>query len=71
VESIDKDSLETSLKTATRSTTKGEYHKINHASKLLTLFDVAKVGNASPYCDRLFTTITAKMGVSANNPSEE
>jgi hypothetical protein len=43
VETIDKDSLEPSLKTATRNTTKGEYHKINHAFKLLELLDVGKV----------------------------
>jgi Domain of unknown function (DUF4276) len=71
VETIDKDRLEPSLKTATRSTTKGEYQKIKHASKLLELLDVAKVRQASPYCERLHTTITAKMGVSANNLSEE
>ncbi|WP_414567617.1 DUF4276 family protein [Nostoc sp. CCY 9925] len=71
VESIDKDSLEPSLKAATRSTTKGEYHKIKHASKLLELLDVDKVRQASPYCDRLFTTLTAKMAVSTNNPSQE
>ncbi|HIK07071.1 MAG TPA: DUF4276 family protein [Trichormus sp. M33_DOE_039] len=57
VETIDKDSLEPSLKTATRSTSKGEYHKINHASKLLELVDLATVRKASPYCDRLFTTL--------------
>lgn len=71
VETIDKDSLERSLKAATRSTTKGEYHKIKHASKLLELLDVDKVRKASPYCDRLFTTLTAKMVLSTNNYSQE
>ncbi|WGV27001.1 DUF4276 family protein [Halotia branconii] len=71
VETLDKDSLEPSLKTATRSTTKGEYQKIKHASKLLELLDSARVRQASLYCDRFFTTLTAKMGVSSNNPSEE
>jgi hypothetical protein len=74
VETIDKDSLEPSLKAATRSTTKGEYHKIKHASKLLELLDVGKVRQASPYCvhrrcwrsHRLFTTLTAIMGASAS-----
>ncbi|BAY88906.1 MULTISPECIES: DUF4276 family protein [unclassified Tolypothrix] len=70
VETIDKESLEPILKSATRSTTKGEYHKINHASKLLALLDLTKIRNASPYCDRLFTILSAKMGVSANDPSE-
>jgi hypothetical protein len=61
VENIEKDNLEPSLKNATRNTSKGEYHKINHASKLLELVDVAKVRQASPSCDRLFTTLTDKM----------
>ncbi|MBD2345821.1 DUF4276 family protein [Anabaena subtropica] len=57
VETIAKDSLEPSLKDATRNTTKGEYQKIKHASKLLELLDVSKVRQASPYCDRLFMTL--------------
>ncbi len=57
VEQIGKDSLSESLKTATRDTSKGEYQKINHASKLLEQLDVAKVRNASTHCDRLFKTL--------------
>ncbi|MFK0735641.1 MAG: DUF4276 family protein [Gloeotrichia echinulata GP01] len=71
VEMIDKDSLEPSLKTATRNTIKGEYQKIKHASNLLELLDVAQVRNASPYCDRLFTTLEKKMAVSTNNLTDE
>jgi hypothetical protein len=56
--------LERILKTATANTTKKEYHKIQHAYKLLELLDVAKVCQASPYCDRLFTTLVSKMTVS-------
>ncbi len=66
VETIDKDSLARSLNTATRSTTKGEYQKIKHASKLLQLLDVDKVRKASPSCDRVFTTLTEIMGASAS-----
>ncbi|MFN6462169.1 MAG: DUF4276 family protein [Nostoc sp. DedVER02] len=51
---------------ATRPTTKGEYQKIKHASKLLELLDVDKVRKASPDCDRLFTTLAAIMGASAS-----
>ncbi|MEH2296253.1 DUF4276 family protein [Nostoc sp.] len=65
VEIIDKDSLEPRLKAATRSTTKGEYQKIKHASKLLELLEVDTVRKASPYCDRIFTTLTEIMGASA------
>ena len=68
VETIAKDNLESTLKTATANTTKGEYHKIKHAYKLLELLDVDKVCQASPYCDRLFTTLTAKMAGSTSNP---
>jgi Domain of unknown function (DUF4276) len=67
VESIDKERLFDVLKKATCNTSKGEYHKINHASKLLELLDVAKVRQASPHCvhrrcwrsHRLFTTLAA------------
>jgi hypothetical protein len=62
VEKIDKDSLEPSLKEATRNTSKGEYQKIQHASKLLELLDVTKVRKAAPKCDRLFTTLAQIMG---------
>ncbi|HYW18912.1 MAG TPA: DUF4276 family protein [Nodularia sp. (in: cyanobacteria)] len=61
VETIDKINIERSLKAATRNTSKGEYQKIKHASKLLELLDVAKVRKASPYCDRLFTTLSDKI----------
>ncbi|WP_066384778.1 MULTISPECIES: DUF4276 family protein [unclassified Anabaena] len=61
VEIIAKDNLEPSLKNATCNTTKGEYHKINHASKLLELLDVTTVRQASTKCDRLFTTLQEKM----------
>ncbi|MBD2499621.1 DUF4276 family protein [Anabaena azotica] len=61
VEAVEKDRLEPSLKAATAKTTKGEYQKIQHAYKLLKLLDVSRVRQASPYCDRLFTTLEAKM----------
>jgi hypothetical protein len=61
VENIDKNNLEPSLKAATRNTSKGEYQKIKHASKLLELLDVAKVRQAAPYCDLLFITLSDKI----------
>ncbi|GAA6619694.1 DUF4276 family protein [Scytonema sp. NUACC26] len=57
VETIDKDSLEPCLKNATCNTSKGEYQKIKHASKLLELLNTNKVRSASPYCDRFFTML--------------
>lgn len=63
VEKIDKDSLERSLKEATRNTkSKGEYQKIQHASELLKHLDTHKVRKASHHCDRLFTTLAQIMG---------
>ena len=62
VEMIEKDLLEPSLKAATRDTkSKGEYQKIQHASKLLEMLDVGKVRKASSECDRIFTTLTELM----------
>jgi hypothetical protein len=57
VEQIDKQQLEPSLKAATRKTSKGEYHKIQHASKLLALLNVDKVRAAAPHCDRIFKVV--------------
>jgi hypothetical protein len=62
VETIAKDNLEPTLKTATSRTTKGEYHKIKHASELLESLDVTQVRQASPYCDRLFNTLRSRIG---------
>ena len=62
VETIEKDSLEPNLKVASRDTkSKGEYQKIQHASKLLEMLDIDKVRKASSECDRMFATLTALM----------
>jgi len=61
VEQIDKQQLEPCLTVATRKTSKGKYHKIQHASKLLALLNVDKVRTASSHCNRIFTTLTQKM----------
>lgn len=62
VETIGKDLLEPRLKAASRDTkSKGEYQKIQHASKLLEMLDVDKVRKASSECDRIFTTLTELM----------
>jgi len=59
VEKIEKSTLASSLKEATRNTSKGEYQKIKHAAKLLEMLDVKKVRQASDYCNRLFETLEA------------
>ena len=61
VEQIDKSMLESALKAATRNTSKGEYHKIRHGSKLLAQLDSTRVRQAAPHCERLFTILIAKM----------
>lgn len=64
VEEINKRDLETALKRATERTSKGVYHKTRHGPKLLEQLDADKVRSIAPYCDRLFTTLAEKMGVS-------
>lgn len=50
IEAIRKEDIEPALKNATKgTTTKGEYHKINHGTVLLGLIDPKKVGDASPH----------------------
>ncbi|MEH2248020.1 DUF4276 family protein [Nostoc sp.] len=69
VEQISKETLYIQLKTATRHSKNGKYEKRTkrtHAPKLLALLNVAKVRQASPYCDRLFTTLAATMATSAS-----
>lgn len=57
VEQIPKRDLEPALRNASRHTSKGQYHKIYHAAKLLELLDTAKVRQAAPHCERLFRTL--------------
>lgn len=49
------------MKVATRDTSKGEYHKIQHATKLLALLAVDKVRKVAPHCERLFHTLEGKV----------
>ncbi len=62
VESIPKADLERALVRATRNTQKGEYHKIRHGPKILALADVSKVRNRARHCDRMFKTLSNKIG---------
>jgi hypothetical protein len=50
------------LTKATRATQKGEYHKMRHSPLILERLDPAKVRARAPHCDRLWTTIEAKLG---------
>jgi hypothetical protein len=62
VESIAKVDVERALVEATRNTQKGEYHKIRHGPKILALVDVNKVRSRARHCDRMFTTLSNKIG---------
>ena len=57
VESIEKERVESSLKTATGKTQKGEYHKVGHGAKILEVIEPRKVRAAAPQCERLFAEI--------------
>jgi hypothetical protein len=57
VETVDKDTVLKALENATRKAKKGKYHKIKHASDLLSRIDPAVVRRASRHCDCLFRTL--------------
>lgn len=61
VEDIPKQTLEATLKAATKNSTKGEYHKIRHGPRILAQLDIAKVRGAAPHCDRLFKILAEKL----------
>ena len=57
VEAVSKTDVKKALDAATRRTTKGCYHKINHGAALLGRVDSAKVRGRARHCERLFQTI--------------
>jgi len=57
VEEIPKNRVEAALDSATRRTTKGTYHKMNHGPDILERLNPALVRSRAPHCDRLFETI--------------
>jgi hypothetical protein len=61
VEEIPKKDLEDGLRTATRATRKGAYHKTAHGPMLLALIDQDRVRQAAPNCDRLFQAVLDKL----------
>jgi hypothetical protein len=62
IEEVAKEAVYQGLKTATRNTTKGEYHKIRHGPKILAMLTVQKVRERAPHCDRLFTLLEESLG---------
>ena len=61
VETFDRHDLARALADATRQTSKGKYHKIQHAYKLLGIVSPSKVRTRAPSCDRLFSTVAGRM----------
>ncbi len=59
IENISKKTLEDTLKTATRDTTKGKYDKGKHSFDILSKIDADKVIGCNPYAKRLFDTLTS------------
>ena len=62
VELIPKKDVIKGLKEAARKTSKKEYGKGAHSGELLQKIDSQKVRAAAPHCDRLFKTISDKIG---------
>jgi hypothetical protein len=61
VENRPKEDVYYGLKSATKDTKRGEYHKTKHAPALLSAIDVSLVRGAAPNCDRMFRIILAKL----------
>jgi hypothetical protein len=57
VEEISRKDVFEALKTATKDTSKGPYHKTKHAPSLLKLIDAALVKQASAHCRRMFDRV--------------
>ncbi len=59
LEKLPKENVGSALARASRRTQKGEYHKIDHASELLSRVDPEKVRRRCRHCKRLFDTLTS------------
>ena len=62
LEDVHKDHVERALNRATERTQKGRYHKIRHASDLLSRIDPTVVRQRCSYCERLFETLLRLAG---------
>ena len=57
VEKVTKNDVLSGLNAATKETSKGKYHKVNHGRALLSKIDPERVRKAAPHCDRLFCVL--------------
>ena len=62
LEKEDKEDIASALNRATRQTQKGKYHKIRHASDLLTRINPTIVRQRCRHCARLFETLLYLIG---------
>jgi hypothetical protein len=58
VEEVPKERLEIGLKSATKGTKKGEYHKGKHSHEILKRIDPVVVCERAPHCKKLFDVLT-------------
>ncbi len=57
VEEISKQDVESGLRQATRSTSKGAYDKGRHSFEILAILDPVKVRQKSPYANRFLSEL--------------
>jgi len=62
VEEVPKGEHLPALEAATKQTKKGRYHKTRHLPDLLGRVDAVKVRQRAWHCDRIFVTLSAKLG---------
>ncbi len=62
VEEVPKSQHIPALEAATRHSQKGLYHKTRHLPDLLGEIDVAKVRERAWHCDRIFVTLSRRLG---------
>jgi hypothetical protein len=61
VERVPKAEVLNRLKRATRNTSKGEYHKVQHAPYLLEKLDSIQVRDRAAHCRQLFEAVMARL----------
>jgi hypothetical protein len=61
VETIPRSVHVSSLEAATRNTQKKRYHKYDHLPGILMTIDPRKVRSRAPHCERIFSTLQAKI----------
>jgi hypothetical protein len=63
VEAVPKSEVLRRLKAATKDTSKGAYHKVRHAPRLLELLDASRVTERAQHCRELFDAVLAKIAL--------